>query len=430
MVKKKTKTVWYPLDNAAKIYPPTASENRPHVFSFSAILNKSVEPTVLQHAVRNVLSTNPTFKTKLMRGKFWYYLEENNAELKVFQENGNYLKSIDFKRNNGYLFEVLYSEFRITINFFHALTDGTGGFNFFSQILLEYFNIMNYDIDSEGLIRSVDKPFFFEDADDSYVFYDKKTEKLKEDKKRPFKIKGTSFEYDGCGMITAQISIDELKEKAKSFNTTITAYLGGLYIYTIYNSYLNNKPVKNKKISLLVPCNLRKKYGGSTMRNFTMFARVSNDFSDKQYSLEDCIRLTTEQIHTQLTTENLDKVIHSNVKSEQNPFIKIVPLFIKDLILKIAYYKVGENLQTGLFSNLGLVKLPESFSKYLKHLTFAIAPHFSSRQQMTAIGYNDSLYLTFTRDFVENNVEKEFFTLLTSSGVKVKIFSNYWESAL
>lgn len=430
MAKKKTKTVWYPLDNAAKIYPPTANEKRPHVFSFSAFLYYPVEPTVLQHAARNVVNSNPTFKTKLMRGKFWYYLEENNAELKVFQEGGYYLKTIDYKRNNGYLFEVLYSDYKITVNFFHVLTDGTGGFNFFSQILLEYFKIMNYQIDSEGLIRSVDKPFFFEEGDDSFLLYDKKTPTSVDKEKKPFKLGGSSFDYDGVGIITAKLPINQIKDLAKKYSATITSFLGGLYIWTIYNAYLKNKPVKNKKISLLIPCNLRKKYGGETMRNFTMYARVSNDFSSNEYTLEECVKLTEEQVKSQLTTENLDKIIHYNVKSEKNPIIKIVPLVIKDLILKLTYSNVGENLQTGLFSNLGLVNLPKSFNKYLKHLTFAIAPTFSSRQQTTAIGYNDNLYLTFTRDYVENYVEKDFFKALSGMGVDVTLYSNFWESEL
>ena len=427
MVNKKSKTIWYPLDNAAKIYPPTASEKRPHVFSFSAMIYNEVEPVVLREAVINVLQRNPTFKTKLMRGKFWYYLEENNLPVKVFREEPYYLKSIDYKRNNGYLFEVLYQENRITANFFHALTDGTGGFNFFSQILLEYFSLMNYDIESEGLIKSVDVPFFFEEGDDSFLFYDKKVKNDEKNPKRPYAINGTSFDYDGCGIITGQLSISKVKELAKKHNATITAFLGGIYIYTIYKLYLSNKPVKNKLITMLVPCNLRKKYGGNTMRNFTMFARVSKDFSTET-TLDECISVAQQQIIEQLTTENLDKIIHSNVKTEKNPFIKIVPLTLKNAIMRIAYRKVGENLQTCIFSNLGPVKLPDSFSKFVKHLTFSIAPTFSCRQQFTALGYGDNIYLTFTRDYVENSIEKEFFRTLSNLGVSVKIFSNYWES--
>ncbi len=428
MPKRKNKTNWYQLDNAAKIYPPTANERRPHVFSFSAMVVETVEPVVLRDAVQNVTNRNPTFKTKLMKGKFWYYLEENNLPVKVFREEPYYLKSIDYKRNNNFLFQVLYQENRITINFFHALTDGTGGFNFFSQILLEYFKLMNYDIDSEGLISSVDTPFFFEEGDDSFLFYDKKVDNKPQKLAKPYKINGTSFSYDGCGLTTAQIPVEQIKTLAKEKGVTITAYLSGIYLYTIYSLYLRNRPIKNKLITLLVPCNLRKKYGGNTMRNFTMFARVSHNFNDDNITLDQCIKISQDQILEQLTVDKLDAIIHSNVKTEKNPFIKIVPLSLKNLIMRMAYVKVGENLQTCSFSNLGAVKLPKSFSTYVKHITFSIAPTYTCRQQFTGIGFNDHIYLTFSRDYVENSIEKQFFRILTQLGVSVKIFSNYWES--
>ena len=59
---------WYPLDNAAKIFPAVFSEKRPYNFSFSAILSEKVVPEVLNGAVNNVLARVPTFKTKLKRG--------------------------------------------------------------------------------------------------------------------------------------------------------------------------------------------------------------------------------------------------------------------------------------------------------------------------------------------------------------------------
>lgn len=426
----KKKSVFYPLDNAAKIYPPTASEKRPHVFSFTAVLYYDVEPDVLRIATERVLKNNPTFNTKLMSGKFWYYLEENNAPFIVHPEEPYYLKSIDYKQNNNYLFKVLYHKNRITFNFFHALTDGTGGFNFFSQVLLEYFELMQYDIDSEGLIRTSSSPFYFEDGFDNFLLHDKNIANAEKNPKKPIKIVGTPFDYDGIGMITAKVDVATLKTLAKEYNATITAFLSGVYVYNIYLLLVKNKPTKNKKITLLVPCNLRKKYGGNTVRNFSMFARVSHEFVNSDYTLREIVDICQKQIVEQLTTENLDKIIHSNVKAEKNLLIKIVPLSIKNIIMRLAYKNVGEDLQTASFSNLGLVNLPNSFGNVIKHLTFSIAPTFTCQQQFTAIGFNDSLYLTFTRDFVENTLERNFFRMLSEMGVELKVFSNYWESEI
>ena len=136
------------------------------------------------------------------------------------------------------------------------------------------------------------------------------------------------------------------------------------------------------------------------------------------------------QVNSAKIQENLDKIIHDNVKLEKNFFIKITPLFLKNLVMRIVYSRVGEVLQTVCFSNIGLVNLPESVSSHVKALTFAITPTFSCGHQVGALGYNGKLYVTFTRNFVETTIEKNFVRQLTAKGVKVKVHSNYWESKL
>ena len=107
---------WYPLDNAAKIYPPNTTEASPFVFSFTARLASEVDPEVLQKAVNFSLEVMPTFKTRLKRGIFWYYLESNNKLAIVKPQPAHYLKQITPESNNGYMFEVFYRKNTVTIN--------------------------------------------------------------------------------------------------------------------------------------------------------------------------------------------------------------------------------------------------------------------------------------------------------------------------
>ena len=88
---------WYPLDNAAKVYPSISGPRRPNIFSFSARLTETVDKEVLEKAVNVMLDRNPTFKVKLKRGIFWYYLEENSKPFIVEEEIPNYLAYFDFE---------------------------------------------------------------------------------------------------------------------------------------------------------------------------------------------------------------------------------------------------------------------------------------------------------------------------------------------
>ena len=426
----KKKTTWFPLDNAAKIYPPTANSRRPHVFCFSAILDGEIEPDILKIAVQKVLNHYPSFKTRLKRGAFWYYLEENKKPIKVFEEQPYYLKQINYKKNNDFLFEVMYIRNKITVKFFHALTDGTGGFKFFSEILIEYLAQQGHNFDLEEKVKPIDEPSNMFSSDDSFRTYENNVKNKVLKPPRPYAIKGTPFDYDGCGMITAEFNIVDIKRLAKEVGVSITSYLASVYSYSVYESFLKDKQYGNTLVTVLVPCNLRNKYGGETMRNFSMFARVMKNWNKDPSTIEKFALSAQEQILEGTTKEKLDKIIHDNVKTEKNLLLKSTPLFLKNLIMRLAHIKVGENLQTVDFSNLGLVNLPEGINNYVKKITFAIAPTFSCGHQTGVIGYNGKLYITFSRNYTETYIEKNFIRFFTEKGIDVKVDSNYWESRL
>ncbi len=424
-MKKKT---WYPLDNAAKLYPAISNPRRPNNFSYSVRLIEKVEKDILEKAVNIILIKSPTFKTKLKRGIFWYYLEKNYKPFVVQKEIPNYLSYFDHDENNGYLFRIFYNENKITIVSFHALSDGDGILTFFKSIIAEYLYLKGYNIDSENLITPLDAPYTADNGEDSFVReYNKKAKKLEKEKK-VFKVDGTPFDYDGYGIITAKINLAQLKTLCKKYNATITEYLVGLYMYTIYNVYIRNKKIKNKVVSILVPANMRKRYPSTTLRNFSLFVRPKHDFGKEELDLDACIETCKKQMKEGLSKEKLDAIIRDNVKNQKNVFMKIVPLFIKDLVIRGVYSKVGENLQTGNISNIGIVELPASMQKYITDFTMAITPTFSCKQQMGAITYNGNLYITSTREFVETTFEREFFTTLSKNSVSVEIFSNNWEA--
>lgn len=423
------KRTWYPLDNAAKIYPPVSSSRRGGMFALSARLTEKVNPEILNETVNTLLERFPMFKVRLKRGVFWYYLEENNRPFKVEPEDAYFMRFIGDTQSNEYLFRVMYREDKITVCFFHCLCDGTGGLNFFKALLAEYLKLRGFDIKTEGLVISENSPHTEGEVEDTFLreFHKPKIKTKKE--VNAFKTDGTPFDSDGCGIITGKVKVDELKELCKKYNATISEYISALYMYCIYKECIKNRKVKNKNISILVPVNMRKVYPSETMRNFALFARLTHNW-ENEISFEDCVETCKTQLHEGIQKDKLDAIIYSNVKVEKNFILKIMPLFIKDVAMRIAYKHVGDNLHTANMSNLGYVNLPESMSKYVKDIVFNLGTSFSCKTHCAVVGYNNNLYITFSRAFVENKIEREFFRMLTSSGVGVTLFSNYWEEKL
>ncbi len=420
---------WYPLDNAAKIYPPNTDEKSPFIFSFSARLNEEVDHELLEKALNCVLTRFPSFKTRLKRGFFWYYLEENKNKAIVKEQPAHYLRHISPTSNNGYMFEVFYRENIVTINIHHSLTDGTGGINFFIELLFDYFKLMGYPLESEGIIRPSAAPYVLAESEDTFKTLDKKKGNFSPFEKLPFKFVGTPYNYDGCGIISGECSVDKLKECAKKYGASITEYLAAVYMYSFYEAFFKDRPLKNKLIKILVPVNLRKHFSTKTVRNFALFVRLTHDFNNL-ISFEECVNLCKQQMKDGLELDKIERMIHYNVKTEKNPFLKIVPLFIKDIAMKLTYLKVGENLQSGDLSNIGLIKTPDCFKDYLKDITFLIGPNARAGQNFGVIGYNGKIYITSARNYVESALERKFFRKLSSDGVDVTVTSNYWEVEL
>ena len=190
---------WYPLDNAAKIFPAVCSEKRPYNFCFSAILTENVNVEKLNQAINNILKRVPTFKTKLKRGLFWYYLENNKLPFVAQEEPADYLALIDFAENNDYLFKVYYREKKISIVSFHALSDGNGVLYVFKEILLEYAVLCGKKVDTEGKIKTAEAPLSNEESSDSYVRNYKHTKIKQKRIKNIAHSDGTPFGYDGYG---------------------------------------------------------------------------------------------------------------------------------------------------------------------------------------------------------------------------------------
>ena len=134
---------WLKLDNAATIYPSTLSRKYAAMFRVSMTLKDKIDKDVLQCALNNVIDRFPTFKYKLKQGLFWCYFKRIKDNPIIEQDYNNPMLRIKFKNHRNYLFRVRYYENRIAVEFFHALTDGTGAIIFISTLVGESLYILS-----------------------------------------------------------------------------------------------------------------------------------------------------------------------------------------------------------------------------------------------------------------------------------------------
>ena len=425
---------WYSLDNSSKIFPATTSDGRKNTFFLSAVLKEEVNKEILEQAVNEVLKRFPSFCVRLKRGMFWYYLEENTKPFKLTEEDANFLETFNEKENNNYLFKVSAYEKKITITFFHTITDGNGAIEFLKALVFEYLFLSGKPVKREGIIKSLETPALDSETEDTSVFVSSKSEDVKLPKdKKAFRTFGTPFDYDGQGVIIGSINIEKLKKITKEKKVTITCYLSAVLIYSIYQAFIQNKKQSlkklNKNVVAFIPVNMRKVFGGETLRNFLGYIRLNHDFTE-EVGFEEILNSCKKQMQEKLTEENMKKLVSDNVKIEKNFFLRIMPLFIKDLAIKLSYSRVGDCLHTCNLSNLGSVNIPESMKEYLEDIYFILDVGTKTKTNVSVVGYDDHINVCFSRFFKETELERLFFKHFTDLGLNIKIISNYWEKRI
>ena len=400
---------WYRLDNAAKIFPPSKNKYDSKIFRFTVSLVENVDKDILNVALTKTLQEYPIFRSVLKRGLFWYYLEESNIKPVVVEEHLRPCSKFD----TGLLFQVTYYKKRINLEVNHALTDGTGTLMFLKTLVVNYLE-EKYKINSKDAIN---KASIKESSNDSFrKYYTGKIKKSITSSKIAYKIKDEKYVENRLKIIEGIVDVNSLLKLAKKYNVTLTVYLVSLLIKCIGESM--ELKARKKPIVVTVPVNLRNYYPSYTVRNF--FNAVNISFKYNGEDIADIIKVVNEGFKRNLTKENVENKMNNMAKLEDIFILRLIPIFIKDLVLRYAY-KFTENYATMTLSNIGIIDIPEVYQKYIDYFDVFIS---TSTIQLCMCSFKNKILLSFTSQFINSEIEKNFFRYLTKEGINIIINTN------
>lgn len=417
---------WYKLDNAAKVFPAVASIKRTYMFRVGAVMKEDINKEVLQQALVDIIKRFPSFNVRIRKGLFWYYFEENH-KLPFIQEEDPFIgKYLEFKTNNDFLFRTLYYGKRLSLEVFHSITDGTGAMEFLKALMYQYLKLLGNKVSSDGLVITDEIEILKAEEQDSFLKNYDKSVKVNRKETKAYHLKGTNYDEYWQGIIHGIIDIDDLKRLSKEKNVTITEYLCGVITYCAYITELKYAKTK-RAFRFFVPVNLRKVFDSKTLRNFALFVRTTQYLSGKDLTFDEILQDTAKQIREGVDKNRLLAYLVSNVKFEKNFFMRITPLFIKVVAMRIGYKLLGEDLNSYALSNLGVVELPESMKDHVSHFEFSIGASSICKKNAAVATYNNKLIISFSTLAVERDLEREFFRFLTSQNVNITVESNELE---
>lgn len=417
---------WMRLDNAAKIYPAARSKRWVNLFRLSATLTEDVDKEVLKSALDVTVRRFPSIAVRIKTGFFWYYLEEIPNAPEIMDERSYPLSRIPFEKLQKCAFRVIVYKKRIAVEFFHSITDGNGGLIFLKTLLAEYIQ-QKYNVEipaKDGVLDRLEMPSERE-LEDSFQRTCGKVAASRRDV-TAYKINGT-VESDAFLTNTAFLmSAAEVKARAKEIGVTANTFLASAVILAIINIQKERgiRQSKMKPVKLLLPVNLRKMFDSESLRNFVLYAMPGVDPRLGEYSFEEICTAVHHQMGLMATPKQMQKMITTNVKSERVLAVKLLPLFIKNPIMKAVFNTVGEKTTCLSLSNLGLVKVPDEMSPFIERMDFVLGIQATRHHNCGIITYGDTLVFNSIRNIREPILERHLYAVLKDLGIHVKVESN------
>ncbi len=417
---------WMRLDNAAKIYPAAKRRNWNNFFRLSATLTEPVDTEVLRRALDVTVRRFPSIAVRLRRGAFWYYLEEIPKAPAIQPEKSCPLAHAPFHEVRQCAFRVLVYHERIAVEFFHALTDGTGALIFLKTLLAEYLS-QKYGLTipaEKGVLGRLEEPSA-EEVEDSFARYAGDV-KLSRREATAYHLSGTP-EPDGYkDLVTMMIPADKLRDCAKGFGISVTELLCAAMMQAILDIQAKDVPRRaaRKPVKVLLPVNLRTLFPSATLRNFASYITPEIDPRMGDCSFEELCQLVHHKMGMENNRRTMRAKFAANVASERSPVLRVMPLFIKNIAMKAVFDMVGECKSCLCLSNLGRVELPEVMTPYVTRMDFIIGVQARAPHNCGVITWNGTAYINCIRNIREPALELAFYRVLHRLGLPVKVESN------
>jgi hypothetical protein len=439
-----TQRVWVRLDNASNIFLAARSDADPKVFRVGVELDRDVEPRLLQQALDATYDRYPLYHAVLRRGVFWYYLQASDLRPVVTAERLPTCAPIYQADRRNLLFRVVHHRRRISLEVFHALSDGTGALWFLTDLVAAYVTLREgsvrgptplTDLTAEGDVTVEPANELTTDGFTQYFRREAAPAALEVENRvgtslgsssahghprsaeprKVHRIRGTRTPDNRTRAVELTMSATEVLALARGVGVSLTMYLTGLFFESVRRS--SGGLGRHRTLAASVPVNLRQFFPSTSPRNFFATVRVEHTYGEGADDLDATCRQLEAQFRTKITPEALDDKLRRFIRLERMPLLRVMPRPAKDVILAMVNRRSNRGLSIAV-SNLGRVSLPEPADSAVGRMLFHVS---AVRPQLCAVSHAGLLVVTFTSPFSETGHIKEYARLLTASGVAVTV---------
>lgn len=422
---KQEKQTWYKLDLSAIVYPTLQRKDFSSVYRLSVVLKEPVDPQLLQKAVDMTLPRFPIFKTAIHRGLFWRYLTPNLRPGPFVQPDiRNFCMPMPFRANNRYLMRVYYYDRRISLEAHHCLGDGTGGMHVLHTITANYLRLCGHSISNGCFVKDINEAPDPEELEDAYMRYANAKVCPPRPGEKTYRIRGTREPFYTFNVIGGTMSTSRVLAVAKGYGASLTEYLNAVLLYALLQKQQNDFHIRLRPVKIAMPVNLRRFFPSKTLRNFITMVYPGIDPRLGDYTFDEILTQVHHYMRYYINEKFLRGDITTNASTQRNPVIRIIPLFIKDFVVRKFYTMVQDKNSSAGLTNMGALKIPDDMKEFIEKFDIYMGQPFSRRTNCAIISFEDTLTINFASNIVESDVERYFFRKLIQDGIAVKIESN------
>ena len=405
--------VWYALDNAAKVYPLSMKHGQMSMFRISMYLKEPVVPELLQMALTFTIKRFPTFATTVKKGFFWHYLDTAKRRYTIEDETEIPCMPLKISGSSSQSFRALYYNNRVSVEFFHILTDGAGGMVFLKTLIAEYLRLFGVaaeaKYEADGILDINDAPSKNEAANE-FSRAEKTAAASGFIDKPAVQMSGKLSRTKPCRVLHFKMDAARLKEAAGRNSATITAYM--LALVFVAGKHATDE--FDGIMSIQTPVDMRRFYPSETLRNFSMYCGIKlplRDITDAHSIVPDI----TLQLNEKASKGKMSEMLNSTERMVGA--MRYVPLFIKAPVARIGYGFLSDRIFSNTISNLGVVTMPAALADHIESMDFVLGGALTNRASCAMVTFNNTATFSISKCTADPSFEEKLYELLASDGV-------------
>lgn len=404
------------LDGAGIIYPYVANKDWTNSYRVQVTLNDKVSVPALEKAVKEMFDLYPYFFSHIVKVKNEYRLAPG-VRYDIICPDEGICRPFDLTSDKP-LIRLACDGNKIGFEVFHSITDGAGAKAFIDELLLKYEKILNKNTTEYYKTNPNDDAFLTQTSDfykDIYKYGGEEVSRFiptslrigKGEKRIPLKVDKIFLD------------VGAFIKCAKSYNVTMTMLLCAFQICAIMEAY----PDKNRKIRISVPVNIRKFYEENSCRNASLFVLIEHD-PKSNMSFEELLASIKKQFGEQFTKENMQNMSYTNVKTADVPIFKILPMWLRRIVLKIGYDHLGENQFTSTLTNIGRMDVSGALGGFVRDVHFVMGTQNVNPLNLTVTSFSGVMHIVVSSSVDSSKFLDAFNKLLDKNNLFVS--SDEW----